>query len=80
MRGRKRKKDAAFPCLGCGVATAYGCQSMVDPLRTVLVRRPDESFAVPDPQSWGYTSRPNLDGAQREHDAFTSLLRSAGVT
>ncbi len=79
MRGRKRKKDAALSCLGRGVATAYGCQSMVDPLRTVLVRRPDESFAVPDPQSWGYTARPNLDGAQREHDAFTSLLRSAGV-
>src|SRR5262245_36818067 len=38
----------------------YGSQSMVAPLRRVLVRRPDESFAVDDPDRWHYTSQPNL--------------------
>jgi hypothetical protein len=28
----------------------YGSQSMIEPLRTVLVKRPDEAFAVDDPQ------------------------------
>jgi len=61
------------------MANRFGSQSMVDPLRTVLVRRPDASFAVSDPNSWGYTSRPNLAAAQKEHDAFVALLRASGV-
>jgi len=52
---------------------------MVDPLRRVLVKRPDASFAVQDPAAWHYTGRPDLGIAQAEHDAFVALLRSAGV-
>ena len=52
---------------------------MSDPLRTVLVRRPDESFAVADPRRWGYAATPNLDAAKQEHDAFVALLRGTGV-
>lgn len=52
---------------------------MVDPLRIVLVRRPDRSFAVSDPERWGYTSKPNLAKAQAEHDAFAAMLRETGV-
>ena len=52
---------------------------MSDPLRTVLVRRPDESFAVADPRRWGYAASPNLDAAKHEHDAFVALLRETGV-
>lgn len=58
---------------------SYGSQSMVDPLRRVLVRRPDESFAVDDPAAWHYTARPDLPGARAEHDAFVALLTNAGV-
>lgn len=61
------------------MTSAYGSQSMVAPLRTVLVRRPDASFAVSDPEPWGYTGRPDLQAAQAEHDAFVSLLRDSDV-
>lgn len=57
----------------------YGCQSMVAPLRRVLVRRPDEAFGDADPARWHYTSRPDLQEARREHDALTGMLREAGA-
>ncbi len=61
------------------MGASYGCQSMVDPLRRVLVRRPDASFAVEDPRAWHYTGRPDLGVARAEHDAFVGILRDAGV-
>jgi len=57
----------------------FGSQSMVLPLKRVLVRRPDRSFAVQDPARWHYKSTPLLDAAREEHDRFVSILRSAGV-
>src|SRR5579863_3459454 len=57
----------------------YGSQSMVTRLRTVMIRRPDEAFAVTDPVSWHYTARPNLAIAQQEHDALAALLRQGGA-
>lgn len=64
---------------GEGMGASYGCQSMVDPLRVVLVRRPDAAFAVADPRPWHYASRPDLGLARAEHDAFVGLLRDAGA-
>ncbi len=61
------------------MGASYGCQSMVDPLRVVLVRRPDASFVVDDPRPWHYASRPDLGLARAEHDAFVGLLRDAGA-
>jgi len=58
---------------------SYGCQSMVEPLRRVLVKRPDEAFAVDDPLRWHYAGRPNLDIARQEHDALVNILREAGA-
>ncbi len=52
---------------------------MTDPLRIVLVRRPDDSFSVADPKAWGYTARPNLEAARNEHDGLVALLRASGV-
>ncbi len=57
----------------------YGSQSMVDPLRRVLVKRPDQAFAVDDPARWHYLARPRLEIAQQEHDALVGILRRAGV-
>lgn len=57
----------------------FGSQSMIEPLRTVLVKRPDESFAVEDPAAWHYTGQPNLQIARQEHDALVALLRDAGA-
>ena len=58
---------------------SYGGQNMVDPLRRVVVRRPDEAFGGADPARWHYTSRPDLGEARREHDALVSILRGAGA-
>ncbi|MFL5626531.1 MAG: dimethylarginine dimethylaminohydrolase family protein [Ktedonobacteraceae bacterium] len=57
----------------------YGSQSMIAPLRTVMVKRPDQAFAVDDPQAWHYTGRPDLALAQQEHDALVALLQKAGA-
>jgi dimethylargininase len=57
----------------------FGGQSMVDPLRRVLVKRPDAEFAVADPERWNYTSRPDLEAARLEHDALVATLRAEGV-
>lgn len=57
----------------------YGSQSMIAPLRKVLVKRPDKSFGNADPVKWHYTSRPNLKVARKEHNTFVSLLRQAGA-
>lgn len=77
LRGRKGE------CYHCPVerfmSKSYGSQSMVDPLRRVLVKRPDEAFAVDDPSRWHYVDRPNLEVAQQEHDALVSILREAGA-
>jgi dimethylargininase len=57
----------------------YGSQSMVAPLRRVLVKRPDQAFAVDDPVRWHYSARPDLAVAQQEHDQLVSILRHAGA-
>ena len=57
---------------------AYGSQSMVQPLRRVLVRRPDEAFGNADPDHWHYTAQPDLDGARTEHEALVAILRDSG--
>lgn len=59
--------------------TATFHQSMTAPLRRVLVKRPDQAFAVQDPQAWHYAARPDLLAAQAEHDAFTDILRKHGA-
>lgn len=51
---------------------------MIAPLRRVLVKRPDQAFAVDDPVAWHYTGRPDLPRAQQEHDGLVALLRQGG--
>ena len=57
----------------------YGSQSMVAPLRTVLVKRPEQAFEVSDPAAWHYTAKPDVIIAQQEHDALVALLRQGGA-
>lgn len=61
------------------MTTRFGGQNVVDPIRRVLVKRPDAAFAVQDPKRWHYTSRPDLAAAQEEHDALVEILRQAGA-
>jgi dimethylargininase len=58
---------------------SYGSQSMIAPLRKVLVKRPDRAFEVDDPLAWHYSGRPDLARAQQEHDALVAHLREAGA-
>ena len=57
----------------------YGSQSMIAPLRKVLVKRPGRAFAGADPARWHYVARPDLEAARREHDAFVQILSDAGA-
>lgn len=57
----------------------YGSQSMVEPLRKVLVRRPGAAFGAADPVRWHYTARPDLEIARQEHEALVAILRQAGA-
>jgi dimethylargininase len=74
-----RADDRIMVAIVGGVEKGYGSQSMVDPLRRVLVKRPDEAFAVEDPVRWHYAGRPDLEIAQQEHDALVSILSQAGA-
>jgi dimethylargininase len=58
----------------------YGARSMTAPLIDVLVQRPGGAFgrAFDDP-AHGFLHPVDLVRAQREHDAFTALLRQLGV-
>lgn len=57
----------------------YGGQSMVWPLKKVLVRAPDMSFDIKDPDLWHYTAKPNLQFAIDEHKDFVKILKDRGI-
>ena len=57
----------------------FGAQSMVAPLRRVLVKRPEGDFAVADPAAWHYAGRPDLDAARREHEELVAVLAGCGA-
>jgi dimethylargininase len=61
-------------------ARTFGAQSMIAPLRDVLVKRPGPAFgaAFDDPEH-GYLRPVDLGLAQREHDAFVGLLVRLGT-
>ncbi|MBX7213198.1 MAG: hypothetical protein K1X39_04210 [Thermoflexales bacterium] len=57
----------------------FGAQSMIAPLRRVVVKRPDAAFGSADPARWHYSAPINLARAQAEHDAFCDQLRKGGA-
>jgi dimethylargininase len=61
------------------VSKLYGVNSMVAPLKRVVVKRPDKEFAISDFEKWHYASPPNLEPAQHHHDELTNLLRQHGA-
>jgi dimethylargininase len=71
MDGGPRDRSQAAP--------GFGVESMFEPLLRLLVKRPEESFAVDDPAAWHYAGRPDLAAARREHDALVEILRTAGA-
>lgn len=62
-------------------ARRFGAQSMTAELRDVLVKPPGPAFGRAfDDAAHGYLRPVDLDGARREHEAFTELLGSLGPT
>jgi N-dimethylarginine dimethylaminohydrolase len=57
----------------------FGIRSVTETLRRVLVRRPDEAFAVDDPAAWNYAGRPDLEAARAEHDVLAAVLERRGA-
>jgi dimethylargininase len=55
----------------------YGCRSMIEPLRRVLVRRPSVA-ACALWEEYGWRSEPDPAALLREHDAFCAILEEAG--
>ena len=60
-----------------GTQRAYGGQTMVGPLRRVLVRRPPADIS--DWRCFGWRSRPDAAALAREHEQFCLLLDEAGA-
>src|SRR5215813_2034727 len=63
--------------------TGFGSQSMVAPLRRVIVKRPEEAFRSRDHinKEWkdlGYPRPPNLEDAVRHDQQFVALMKEAG--
>ncbi len=62
----------------------FGCQSMVAPLRSVIVKNPEvafrnQSFIDSQWKQLNYADRPNYEKAIQEHEALTEILRAAGA-
>ena len=58
---------------------SFGGQTMWEPLRRVVVRRPDAAFGAADPARWHYTAKPDMVVACREHQALVEMLMKAGA-
>jgi len=58
---------------------SYGAQSMITPLRRVLMRRPGAEMAAADPVRWHYNAAIDLEAARSAHDAFADALRAWDV-
>lgn len=61
------------------MAQGYGGQTMWEPLRRVVMRRPGPAFGNADPVRWHYVSRPNLGLALEEHAHLAALVKAAGA-
>jgi N-dimethylarginine dimethylaminohydrolase len=66
------------------MGSAYGSQSMVAPLRRVIVKRPAEAFgsAAAIESQWrdlGYTAPPDLEKSTAEHRRFVEAIEVAGA-
>ncbi|HEX2038661.1 MAG TPA: arginine deiminase family protein [Acidimicrobiales bacterium] len=58
----------------------YGAQSMVEPLRRVLVKRPEDAFTdAADWRDYGFLEEPDVAVATAEHRALIEALEAAGA-
>ncbi|MEJ7837311.1 MAG: arginine deiminase family protein [Thermomicrobiales bacterium] len=81
MFGLRREGKKAFIETSAEVANerGYGGQSMVAPLKRVVVRRPAVSGSGDEAAMFNYPQPPNDAKAIEEHQAFIDILSSNGV-
>lgn len=58
---------------------AYGCQSMIAPLRHVLVHVPGEEYNSRQWRDYGLEGEPDLARARAQHAAFIEILEGFGT-
>jgi N-dimethylarginine dimethylaminohydrolase len=58
---------------------AYGSQSMIAPLRRVLVHMPSEEYNQEGWTEWGFAGSPDRELACEQHAAFAALLEGEGT-
>src|SRR5262245_1808139 len=63
---------------------SYGSQSMIAPLKRVIVKRPQEAFRNKEIISFQwkdlvFTDPPDFDRAIQEHEKFVSILKESGA-
>src|SRR5215831_5154939 len=62
---------------------SFGCQSMVKPLRSVVVKRPEQAFRADtikkESEELGWIRPPNTEVAAQEHRQLVELLEAAGA-
>jgi N-dimethylarginine dimethylaminohydrolase len=77
--GGDADKSAADVSAEVALEQGYGGQSMVAPLRRVIVQEPAPPASDNDWQSFGYTSPVNHEATLAEHQAFRELLAGEGI-
>jgi len=69
-----------MPDIAAPSTRRFGAQSMTAPLREVLVKRPGAAFGrAHENPAFGYLHPVDLAEAQRQHDAFCTILTDLGV-
>jgi dimethylargininase len=72
-------KSAADVSAEVALEQGYGGQSMVAPLRRVIVQEPAPPAAENDWQAFGYTNPVDHESTLAEHQAFRELLAGEGI-
>jgi len=57
----------------------YGCQSMIAPLRHVLVHVPGDEYNAAQWHDYGLPGEPDIVRAREQHASFIEILESCGV-
>lgn len=77
--GRHPEKTEAEVSAEVAIGHGYGGQSMVAPLRRVIVQRPAPPVSDDEWRQFGYTQPVDHEATVAEHQVFCELLASQGV-
>ena len=58
---------------------SYGAQTMAEPIRRVIMRRPGESLLAADPAKWHYGPTFDAERAIRQYGVFADMIAASGA-